>query len=673
MIRVNLDLDTLTFPETGQVPEPPKKLREDMLDTLTNLLKPESAHGDMIFIPKRPPGNFGDPYSALSVATHAAFASAVVALLGNFKDFFTPEGPKIFDKDGYAKAQVALSEASSSSFYRAFSTTQSLSCFLHGYTEHSIEFQKALKASVVATPPVSWAGDLYEVPPIHDGLLICRELVDEIVGMALESCPRTHTASWVPDYASGECLRCGKLFSTFNRRHHCRECGALVCSDCSPHKKIINDKPPAQRVCNLCASRGTGKRRSETRRSSRGFLPTELVTEDAVVTPPCSPRVGEFRVQGCFPDMRPELFQRFDSASAEAALMEHARRHLDEKTPTEGRIGFLLFLAHLRSAQGRHAETMHALLSVMALSSYAVEKTILFQAARKMGLADRQELQIVLKTASLAQGNPISPSPSPSPAPSLAPSPSPAPMASPGPVLNSHEYVLQWGNLDPAATERARLEAERLFATVAPGEALPPSERHSRRLGRGWLEPASAQLVLDDSVLNKTLGPAPQCSAQAVAQHLLEAFTVAVRKHGEFGKKGRLKWSSLTKIGASPEMAEGALLAGQLQLVDVEALGHHEKLAFFINVFNALVLHGHVRYISRLNPTFIQSHVPNSLVCLHEQTKALLQLKLDRVESLLPRYQICSRWTCVVTSGHRALHSKSLVLSTVKVPCSAIW
>lgn len=45
--------------------------------------------------------------------------------------------------------------------------------------------------------------------------------------------------SWRPDHASDSCLCCGKLFSMWTRRHHCRACGELVCNDCSPFSSPI--------------------------------------------------------------------------------------------------------------------------------------------------------------------------------------------------------------------------------------------------------------------------------------------------------------------------------------------------------------------------------------------------------------------------------------------------
>ena len=47
---------------------------------------------------------------------------------------------------------------------------------------------------------------------------------------------------------------CGQRFSAFNRKHHCRQCGRVVCSSCSPHRVIIDpqtDNKP-ERGCSEC-------------------------------------------------------------------------------------------------------------------------------------------------------------------------------------------------------------------------------------------------------------------------------------------------------------------------------------------------------------------------------------------------------------------------------------
>jgi hypothetical protein len=56
---------------------------------------------------------------------------------------------------------------------------------------------------------------------------------------------------WVPDDATERCLICRTLFTFINRRHHCRSCGRVVCSACSPKKAQLGEMY-LQRVCNVC-------------------------------------------------------------------------------------------------------------------------------------------------------------------------------------------------------------------------------------------------------------------------------------------------------------------------------------------------------------------------------------------------------------------------------------
>lgn len=37
---------------------------------------------------------------------------------------------------------------------------------------------------------------------------------------------------WMPDSVSKECYECCEKFTTFRRRHHCRVCGQIFCSQC---------------------------------------------------------------------------------------------------------------------------------------------------------------------------------------------------------------------------------------------------------------------------------------------------------------------------------------------------------------------------------------------------------------------------------------------------------
>ncbi|XP_037359449.1 zinc finger FYVE domain-containing protein 26 [Talpa occidentalis] len=59
---------------------------------------------------------------------------------------------------------------------------------------------------------------------------------------------------WVPDETESICMVCCREhFTMFNRRHHCRRCGRLVCNSCSTKKMAVEGcrENPA-RVCDQC-------------------------------------------------------------------------------------------------------------------------------------------------------------------------------------------------------------------------------------------------------------------------------------------------------------------------------------------------------------------------------------------------------------------------------------
>ncbi|XP_074511631.1 pleckstrin homology domain-containing family F member 2-like [Sebastes fasciatus] len=78
--------------------------------------------------------------------------------------------------------------------------------------------------------------------------------------------------TWIPDQAAFKCMRCLKKFTTTKRRHHCRQCGFLVCNACSKKRAVLGHIHPTKqlRVCSLCHTRNKEDELSRLRGDSAG-------------------------------------------------------------------------------------------------------------------------------------------------------------------------------------------------------------------------------------------------------------------------------------------------------------------------------------------------------------------------------------------------------------------
>lgn len=58
---------------------------------------------------------------------------------------------------------------------------------------------------------------------------------------------------WIPDGLRNACYKCDKEFTTTRRRHHCRHCGDIFCSNCSKRKMALPSNPNRPvRICDTC-------------------------------------------------------------------------------------------------------------------------------------------------------------------------------------------------------------------------------------------------------------------------------------------------------------------------------------------------------------------------------------------------------------------------------------
>ncbi|XP_077464955.1 RUN and FYVE domain-containing protein 1 [Stigmatopora argus] len=60
--------------------------------------------------------------------------------------------------------------------------------------------------------------------------------------------------AWLKDDEATQCKRCEKEFSISRRKHHCRNCGDIYCSNCSSNELALPSYPRPVRVCDMCHS-----------------------------------------------------------------------------------------------------------------------------------------------------------------------------------------------------------------------------------------------------------------------------------------------------------------------------------------------------------------------------------------------------------------------------------
>ncbi|EDW86223.1 uncharacterized protein Dwil_GK16096 [Drosophila willistoni] len=84
-----------------------------------------------------------------------------------------------------------------------------------------------------------------------------NKCVEDLLRKSGKKPVENHAAVWVPDSDASICMHCKKTQFTFvQRRHHCRNCGAVVCAGCSTKKFLLpQQSTKALRVCDGCHER----------------------------------------------------------------------------------------------------------------------------------------------------------------------------------------------------------------------------------------------------------------------------------------------------------------------------------------------------------------------------------------------------------------------------------
>eukprot|EP00055_Hartaetosiga_balthica_P014487 m.79707 g.79707 ORF g.79707 m.79707 type:complete len:898 (+) comp8613_c0_seq1:86-2779(+) len=88
--------------------------------------------------------------------------------------------------------------------------------------------------------------------------LVERGAIDMAAGWIVPRHQLVFTSYWIDDALAPLCMCCGSTkFTTFNRRHHCRSCGFVICGGCSHLVKNAMGQTKKQRLCSQCVSMWT--------------------------------------------------------------------------------------------------------------------------------------------------------------------------------------------------------------------------------------------------------------------------------------------------------------------------------------------------------------------------------------------------------------------------------
>eukprot|EP01112_Ceratiomyxa_fruticulosa_P012291 TRINITY_DN3397_c0_g1_i1.p1 TRINITY_DN3397_c0_g1~~TRINITY_DN3397_c0_g1_i1.p1 ORF type:complete len:711 (-),score=147.22 TRINITY_DN3397_c0_g1_i1:104-2236(-) len=118
----------------------------------------------------------------------------------------------------------------------------------HNYSFQIISNEKSFTVFAESeSEKESWIRDLQSLVKGNDFANIDDDQSNH--NLELEEAP-----VWVPDNHVKRCMICGNNFSIIFRRHHCRNCGKVVCGSCSNKRRVLPFCPEEGmvRVCNFC-------------------------------------------------------------------------------------------------------------------------------------------------------------------------------------------------------------------------------------------------------------------------------------------------------------------------------------------------------------------------------------------------------------------------------------
>ncbi|CAB3403287.1 unnamed protein product [Caenorhabditis bovis] len=129
---------------------------------------------------------------------------------------------------------------------------------LEGVQLEDLDDEGALKNGwIIKTPAKSFAVYAATATEKKEWMLHIQRCVSDLLEKGNKRPATEHAAVWIPDGEANKCMECGRTqFNLVQRRHHCRNCGRVVCAACSSKSfRIDNLNKKPVRVCDTCFAR----------------------------------------------------------------------------------------------------------------------------------------------------------------------------------------------------------------------------------------------------------------------------------------------------------------------------------------------------------------------------------------------------------------------------------
>uniref|UniRef100_A0A8C4WVC4 Zinc finger FYVE domain-containing protein 26 n=1 Tax=Eptatretus burgeri TaxID=7764 RepID=A0A8C4WVC4_EPTBU len=173
---------------------------------------------------------------------------------------------------------------------------------------------------------------------------------------------------WAPDTAADVCMSCEReRFSMFNRRHHCRRCGRVVCGSCSMHQMKVEGYGTLHvRVCQQCHQyfankESTSEENHDEDQSANGLdytLPEELLS--------------------------PELSKPQWLLSLDTSHNQQLREEFSFEQAPSASLCLALLKLHSNSGECGHQLAMHCVALSRTLNSPEVDRKLVISIMKKL-------------------------------------------------------------------------------------------------------------------------------------------------------------------------------------------------------------------------------------------------------------------------------------------------